>query len=100
MLSVLLLILKIIGIILLVILGLVLLVLFVPICYRGDVHYSDDEFNTHFKAHWLIFPVRFKLTYENDELKKELRIFGFNIFREKKEKPREEYETPLADVSY
>ena len=100
MLSVLLLILKIIGIILLVILGLVLLVLFVPICYRGDVHYSDDEFNTHFKVHWLFFPVRFLLSYENDELKQELRIFGFNVLKEKKEKPKDEYEPPLADVSY
>ena len=97
MLSILLLILKIIGIILLVILGLVLLVLFVPICYRGDVHYSDDDFNTHFKVHWLFFPVRFLLSYENDELKQELRIFGFNVLKEKK---KEEYEPPLADVSY
>lgn len=102
MLSVLLLILKILGIILLVILGLVVLILFVPIFYKGDVHYSDEETVTHLSAHWLWFPVRFLVTYENDELTKTLRIFGFNILREKKEKkePKKEYEAPFAEVSY
>ncbi len=102
MLSVLLLILKIIGIILLVILGLALLILFVPIFYKGNIHYSDEEFVTHLGAHWLLFPVRFLVTYENDELTKSLRIFGINILREKKDKsePKQKYEKPLADVSY
>ena len=84
----------------LVILGLVLLVLFAPICYKGDGHYSEDELIAHFNVHWLVFPVRFKLTYEDGELKQVLRIFGINIFREKKNKPKEEYESPKADVSY
>ena len=99
MLSVILLILKIIGIILLVILGLVLLILFVPIFYKGNLHYSDEEFKTHLGAHWLGFPVRFRVDYENDELTKSLRIFGINILREKKDK-REEYEKPKAELSY
>lgn len=84
----------------LVILGIVVLVLFVPIFYRGDLHYSDEEFIAHFKAHWLLFPVRFKLTYENDKLTKTLRIFGINIIREKEKKPREEYKPPKAEISY
>ena len=101
MLSVLLLILKIIGIILLVILGLALLILFVPIFYKGDVHYSDDGFFTHMSAHWMIFPVRFKISYEDGELKKVLRIFGVNIFREKKDKNEKiKYEPPVAEISY
>lgn len=100
MLSVLLLILKIIGIILLVILGIVVLVLFVPVFYKGDVHYSDEEFVKHFSAHWLFFPVRFKFSYEDGEMEKSLRIFGFNIFREKKEEPKKEYEKPFAEISY
>ena len=100
MLSIILLILKIIGIILLVILGLVLLILFVPICYKGNVHYSDDEFYTHFGVHWLFFPVRFRLDFEDGELKMKLRIFGINVLKEKKEEPKEEYEKPVAEVSY
>ena len=102
MLSVLLLILKIIGIILLVILGLVVLVLFVPICYKGDLHYSDEEFLTHLGAHWLFFPARFKVTYENEELTKTLRIIGINVLRDKKEKkdPKNKYESPKAEISY
>ena len=99
MLSIILLILKIIGIILLVILGLVLLILFVPICYKGDVHYSDDGLFTHAGVHWLFFPVRFRFSYEDGELKTVLRIFGFNILREKKNK-KQEYEAPVAEVSY
>ncbi len=99
MLSILLLILKIIGIILLVILVLALLILFVPIFYKGDLHYSDEELITHLVAHWLFFPVRFKVTYDNGELTKTLKIFGFNIFREKT-KPKEKYEKPLAEISY
>ena len=99
MLSVLLLILKILGIILLVILGLVVLILFVPIFYKGNLHYSDDECKTHLGAHWLWFPVRFRVDYENDELTKSLRIFGINLLREKKSK-KNEYEKPVAEVSY
>ena len=100
MLSVLLLILKIIGIILLVILGIVLLVLFVPIFYKGNLHYSDEEFKTHLGAHWLGFPVRFNVDYENDKLTKSLKIFGINILKEKEKKPREEYKPPKAEISY
>ncbi len=86
----------------LVILGIVVLVLFVPICYRGDLHYSDEEFLTHLGAHWLLFPARFKVTYENDKLTKSLKIFGINILKEKKEKkePKNKYESPKAEISY
>ncbi len=81
----------------LVILGLVVLVLFVPIFYRGEVYYSDDCTRFHFRAHWLLFPVRLKYLYEDGEQEKTLRIFGFNILREKK---RDKYETPLAEFTF
>ncbi len=102
MLSVLLLILKIIGIILLVVLGLVLLVLFVPVFYSGKVHYSDDETYVITKAHWLLFPIRFLFLYENDEQTITLRIFGINVIRDKKEEEVEKkpYEPPVAEVDY
>ena len=59
MLHILFLILKIIGIILAVILGLILLVicivLFVPICYRADLHGSGNarELTAHAKVSWM-----------------------------------------------
>ncbi len=88
--TVLLTILKILGIVLGSLLGLVLLllvlVLFVPIRYRGDLAYSDqieDSFSLKLKASYLlhIFSINFSLLHGDTDLK--FKIFGITIDFEK-----------------
>ena len=84
--SVILLILKIIGIVLLALLGIILavicLVLFVPIRYRvrGAI---EDEQVVHVKATWLLHLISWRADYENGEFDSYLRILGIR----KKSKP-------------
>ena len=80
MLHTLFLILKIIGIILAVILGLVLLVicivLFVPICYRADLHGSGSakELTVHAKVSWLFGLIKAVFVLENGKTDLSVRI--------------------------
>ncbi|MCR5774369.1 MAG: DUF2953 domain-containing protein [Lachnospiraceae bacterium] len=65
-------ILKIIGIILLIILGIVLflllVILFVPIHYNADADYTDtdNKYNVHAKANWILHIIRFNYDRNND----------------------------------
>ena len=80
MLHILFLILKIIGIILAVILGLILLVicivLFVPICYRADLHGSGNarELTAHAKVSWLFGLIKAVFALENGKTDLSVRI--------------------------
>ena len=81
MISVLLTLLKIIGIVLLSFLGLLLvlflIVLFVPVRYHLKGYYTD-EFVCHLKATWLLHLVSFSLDYKN-ELITSIKILGMDI---------------------
>ncbi len=82
MLSVILLILKIIGIVLLCLLGLVifllLLLLLVPVRYRGRAAKADAiEADVH--ATWLLHLVHVTVTYGEEGLDKKIKIFGFTL---------------------
>lgn len=80
MLHILFLILKIIGIILAVILGLILLVicivLFVPICYKADLHGSGSakELTVHAKVSWLFGLIKAVFALENGKTDLSVRI--------------------------
>lgn len=80
MLHILFLILKIIGIILAVILGLLLLaiciVLFVPICYKADLHGSGNarELTVHAKVSWLFGLIKAVFALENGKTDLSVRI--------------------------
>lgn len=69
-----------IGIVLAVLLLLLLLVLFVPVRYdiRGE---NEQELRIKGKAHWLFHILTFQITYENDEMKQVLRIFGVPVWK-------------------
>ncbi len=94
MLSVLLIILKIIGIVLLSIIGillcLLLLVLFVPVRYRIKGYYKD-EFVCHGKVSWLLRLISFSFDVEKGT-KTSLRILGIpaTVFKRKVKKKTEE----------
>lgn len=92
--TVLLLILKIIGILLLSLIGIVLFllvsVLFVPIRYQisGEI---QEKVNFHGKIHCLLHMVSFSFSYEGQEPAYRLRIFGFPLrFGKKKKSELEE----------
>ena len=82
MISVLLTLLKIIGIILLSLLGLFIillfLVLFIPVRYRFKGYYRENEFVCHGKIAWLLHFISFSLDYEK-ELITSVKILGINI---------------------
>lgn len=84
MLQIILLILKIagiaIGILLAILLILLLLVLFVPVRYdiTGENH---EEMLVKGKVHWLFHIVTFQISYENEEMKQVLRIFGVPVWK-------------------
>lgn len=92
MLSVLLLILKIIGITIAVILGLllllVLIVLFVAVKYKGIAVKQGDDIRAGFKVTWLFHIVSVKVTFEDKELRYFVKIFGIQIMP-KKEKVKD-----------
>lgn len=105
--SVLLLILKIIGIALLTVLSLVLLaivlVLFVPIRYKGSFNKGedDDELNALAVVSWLLSIVRAKVSYDKDKpLFYELRVFGIRILSSnKKKKEKASKKNSYSEVS-
>ena len=82
MVSVLLTLLKIIGIVLLSLLGLfivlLLLVLFVPVRYRFKGYYKENEFVCHGKITWLLHLVSLSLDYEKEFITS-AKILGINI---------------------
>lgn len=83
MLSVILFILKLIGILLAFIVGLVilllLLILLVPIRYKVYARYEEDIFGE-IKVHWLLRIIHFHAYYMGDKMKMRLRLFGFVIY--------------------
>ncbi len=89
--SIIILILKIIGIALLVLLGVLLLamlaVLVVPVRYRirGE---AQDDIHIQITASWLLGCIRWRGILDNRELQKKLTIFGFTWRKREKEQPR------------
>lgn len=89
--SVVLFILKIVGFILLAILGLLLLmiltIVFLPVRYRiiGEI---GETATIQFRFRWLLHFIRFWAVYENEEIKKDFRIFGISL-RKIRNKKRE-----------
>lgn len=96
--SVIIFILKIIGIILLALLGILLallgLILFVPVRYRigGSV---EDEFEVRGHVSWMLHLVGFYFSYQEGEFKKQLKICGIRVGKRKKNK-----KTKKEDVLY
>ena len=93
MLSVVLTILKFVGITILVLLGILLfiicLVLFVPICYKADGFYKDS-YRVRAKVSWLLHIVSFSLFYEKEQpFQMKLRIFGIPVFDNLQKKEKE-----------
>lgn len=92
MLSVLLTILKIIGIVLLCIIGLVLflvcVILFVPIRYKVKAKYSDTDKNPDISVNisFLLHIFSYSISYAEGKLNKFLRIFGIKCMKGKKDK--------------
>ncbi|MDE7417938.1 MAG: hypothetical protein K2N44_16815 [Lachnospiraceae bacterium] len=83
--SILLTVLKIIGIAILIVLGLILfillLVLFVPVRYRGGGSYQNGLFATKLRASWLLHIISIKGEYQNEQaLHVDLKIFGIRIY--------------------
>ena len=68
------------GILIAIVLVLLLLILFVPVRYEA-LGERDDKINAKGKVHWLFHIVSFQISYENDELKQVLRIFGVHIWK-------------------
>ena len=69
-----------IGIILAVLLILLLLVLFVPVRYDLEGE-NKEKLKAKGKVHWLFYIVSFQISYENDEMKQVLRIFGVPVLK-------------------
>ena len=119
--SVVLSILKIIGIILLVILcvvlALLLIVLFVPFRYRAHVVMEErgpdagaiDGLSASAGVSWLLHLISYEVRFEDKKLAKGLKIFGIDFGKRKKEKekekkkkrkvPKEGPERPLSDIA-
>ena len=93
MLSVILTILKIIGIIILVLLGLVLsillLVLFVPIRYRVKAEHGD-ALMINGRVSWLMHIIRARIHKTDNDSRIWIRIFGFLVYDSSKEKVKKE----------
>lgn len=92
-------ILKTIGIILLVllclILALIFLVLFVPVRYRAEGSYKDEQPDIRAKASWLLSILSVKVTYQK-EIDLKLCLFGISIPIEKLKKAKENVESEAA----
>lgn len=105
MISVLLTLLKIIGIVLLsllgIILGLILMILFVPVRYRLKGYYKD-EFVLHGKVTWLLHFVSVKIDYDKEPVTS-IKILGISIDKFIKNGPKSDRkdvsETDNADTS-
>ncbi|MDE6619488.1 MAG: hypothetical protein K2K74_03165, partial [Lachnospiraceae bacterium] len=91
MISILLTVLKIIGIAILIILGLIflilLLALFVPVRYNGKGCYHDGSFAARLRASWLLHIISASGTYElGQSFHIRLRLFGIAVYDNQKEK--------------
>lgn len=90
MLSILLTILKIIGIILLVLIGIVvlfLLLLCVPIRYRANGH-KEEDISLSAVVSWLCHFIHATIGYDGDEKKVTVRVFGFLVYPKKEKEPK------------
>lgn len=68
------------GILLAIVLLLLLLVLFVPIRYDIEGE-NNEKLQAVGKVHWLFRIVCFQISYENEEMKLVLRIFGVPVWK-------------------
>ena len=69
-----------IGILLAIILVLLLLVLFVPVRYELDGE-NKEKMAAKGTVHWMFRIVNFRISYENDEMKMVLRVFGVPVWK-------------------
>lgn len=69
-----------IGILLAIILVVLLLVLFVPVRYdlNGE---NQEKLKAEGKVHWLCRIVTYQISYEHEELKQVVRIFGVPVWK-------------------
>ena len=69
-----------IGILLGIILLLLILLLFVPVRYdiQGD---NNENLQVKGKIHWLFHIVSFQISYEKDEMKQVVRVFGVPVWK-------------------
>ena len=68
------------GILLVIVLFILLLVLFVPVRYDLDGE-NQEELAAKGKVHWLFRIVTYQISYENEELKQVLRVFGVPVWK-------------------
>ena len=68
------------GILLAIVLVILLLVLFVPVRYDLDGE-NKEKLIAQGKVHWLFRIVTYQISYENDELKQVLRVFGVPVWK-------------------
>ena len=102
MLTIILGILKVIGITLLILLGLILLilglVLFVPIRYKGDGILNDVVKEAHMKVTWLLHAVHVQIDYNHpDKPKTVIKVLGINIEKFKKQKKESSTEETTSE---
>ena len=69
-----------IGVLLAVLLVVLLLVLVVPVRYEIDGE-NGEKLQAKGKVHWLCRIVSFQISYENEEMKMVLRIFGVPVWK-------------------
>lgn len=69
-----------IGILLAIVLVLLLLVLFVPVQYELNGE-NKEKMAAEGKIHWLFRIVNLRISYENDEMKMVLRVFGVPVWK-------------------
>ncbi len=69
------------GVLLGIVLLLVLLILFVPVRYDAFLE-NEEALKAKGKVHWLLHIVTFEVVYEEEKLKKVLKIFGFPVWKE------------------
>lgn len=69
-----------IGIMIAAVLVLILLALFVPVRYeiKGE---NDEAMCVQGKAHWLFHIVSFRVSYENDNMKRIVRVLGVPVWK-------------------
>lgn len=68
------------GILLAIVLFLLVLVLFVPVRYDIEGE-NSEKLQARGKVHWLFHIVSFQISYENDEMKQVLRVFGVPVWK-------------------
>ena len=69
-----------IGVLLAIVLVILLLVLFVPVRYELNGE-NQEKLMAVGKVHWLCRLVTYQISYENEEMKQVLRIFGVPVWK-------------------